>query len=470
MKPNKLKRNLIIIFSIIIVLALTILVLYMTTDIFRTKRGAFFRYAMQIPEIFDVLDTEEEYQTFQKTKQSNTYTTTGEMKITSSENIADESILSKLSMTVFGKTNNKTEQSNYDVSIKSDNTELFNTTIARDKNLFGFYSSQIADGYIVFRNDNLTDFASKINLGNAENVPNQIMFFNKDKILEVSNIEKRHLEEYIKMIRNQAPDTSYSKNTGEKIEIEGQKYNTTSYTLSLNSKQNSDLQISLLSEMVQDSIMMNFITSKCVLLNLNTDFTDINTLNSKMKERIEALKSNPELAGDFSITVYEYRQNNIQTKIQMGNKTITISQINNDEDNFVVIKVEEENEPTFNIKVENNNGTHTIRIQKDDDGIINSVEVIYNMTGTVAENNVQNHMTINIVDGIKTVSFEYNDNITFTNDIGTFKNMQDEKVAVINDYDKDFLNEFLNTLKNQINYVYTSQGASIGINLDPLFE
>ena len=92
------------------------------------------------------------------------------------------------------------------------------------------------------------------------------------------------------------------------------------------------------------------------------------------------------------------------------------------------------------------------------------------MTGTVAENNVQNHMTINIVDGIKTVIFEYKDNITFTNDIGTFKNMQDEKVAVINDYDKDFLNEFLNTLKNQINYVYTSQGASIGINLAPLFE
>ena len=43
------------------------------------------------------------------------------------------------------------------------------------------------------------------------------------------------------------------------------------------------------------------------------------------------------------------------------------------------------------------------------------------MTGTVAENNVQNHMTINLVDGIKSVSFEYNDTINFTSDVGELK-------------------------------------------------
>ena len=84
MKPNRLKRNLIIIFSIIILLTATIFVLYISTDIFRTKRGAFFRYAMQIPEIFDVLDTSSDYQTYINTKKTNTYTTTGEMKIISS--------------------------------------------------------------------------------------------------------------------------------------------------------------------------------------------------------------------------------------------------------------------------------------------------------------------------------------------------------------------------------------------------
>lgn len=466
MKPNKVKRNLIIICSVIVLLVATIFVLYMTTDIFRTKRGAFFRYAMQIPEIIDVLDTSENYQTFQKTKQTNTYTTTGEMKITSSENIADQSILNRVNMTVFGKTDNKKEQSNYDISIRSDNNELFNMTIARDKDLYGFYSEKVADGYIVFRNNDLPELAKKMNIEFAENLPDKITLFNKEEILKVSNIEKKHLAEYIKIIRNQAPDTSYSKNTKERIEIEGQKYDTTSYTLRLNSEQNSNLQISILNKLVQDSIMMNFLTSKCMLLNFNSDYTDINTLNSMMKQRIEDLQNNPNLAGEFSITVYEYRQKNIQTKIQIENKTIIISNI----DNIVTIKIEEESEPTIDFKIENNNDTFTIKLQEDNEGFVNSIEIIYNMNGTVAENNIQNHMTINLVDGIKTVSFEYNDSINFTNDVGNFKNMQDGKVAVINDYDQNYLNEFLNAVKNQINSVYISQGASIGINLDPLFE
>lgn len=470
MKPNKLKRNFIIIFSIIVIILAIIFVLYMTTDIFRTKRDAFFRYALQIPDIFDVLDTNDEYQTYQKTKQSNTYLTTGEMKIISSENIADESILSKVNMTVFGKTDNKKEQANYDITIRSDNNNLFSMTAARDKDLYGFYSEQIADGYIVFRNENLTDLATKMNIENSENIPNQINIFNKEQILNVSNIEKKHLEQYVKIIRNQASDTSYSKSQNEKIEIEGQKYDTTAYTLSLNSEQNSNLQINLLNELTKDSIMMNFVTSKCKLLNLNNDYTDINTLNSILKQRIENLQNNPNLAGDFSMTVYEYKQKNIQTKIQINNKLITISNINNDNNKFATIKIEEESQPTINLKIENNSNTYKIKMQKDDSDIINSLEIIYNMTGTVAENNVQNHLQINLVDGIKSASFEYNDTINFTTDVGNFKNMQDEKVAVINDYDQDYLNEFLKMVKDQINSVYISQGASIGINLDPLFE
>lgn len=470
MKPNKLKRNLILTFSIVLLLLAIIFVVYMTTDIFRTKRDAFFRYAMQIPDIFDVLNTDNNYQTYQRTKQSNTYLTTGEMKITNSENIADESILSRVNMTVFGKTDNKKEQANYDISVRSDNTNLFNMTVSRDKDLYGFYSEQIADGYIVFRNNNLTDLAIKMNIENADNIPNQITIFNKEDILNVSSIEKKHLEQYVKIIRNQAPDTSYSKRQNEKIEIEGQKYETIAYTLSLNSEQNSNLQINLLNELVKDSIMMNFITSKCKLLNLNNDFTDINTLNSLLKQRIQNLQNNPSSAGDFIVTVYEYKQKNIQTKIQINNKTITISNINNEDDKFVIIKIEEDLKPTINLKVENDNNTYKVKMQKNDDGIINSIELIYYMTGTVAENNIQNHLKINLVDGIKSINFEYNDTINFTTDVGNFKNMQDEKVALVNDYAQDYLNEFLKMLKDQINSVYISQGASIGINLDPIFE
>ena len=58
----------------------------------------------------------------------------------------------------------------------------------------------------------------------------------------------------------------------------------------------------------------------------------------------------------------------------------------------------------------------------------------------------------------------------FTDDIGTFKEIQDGKVAVINDYDVDYAREFIKLVKNQINSVYINEAASIGINLDPIFS
>lgn len=468
MKPNKLKRNLIIIFSVIVLACAIILVLYNTTDIFRTKRGAFFRYFEQIPEAFEILETSDGYKTYQNTKESTPYITSGEMTITESNNIADASILNKIRLTLNGKTDNKSEKSNTRVTVNSENTELFNMTIARNKKLYGFYAPQIADGYIVVRNEKLNELADKIDFEYAENVPEQIMPLNIEKILEVKNVEKNSIAKYIKMINNQAPDTAYTKNDNEKIEIEGQTYQTTSYSLKLNSEQNSNLQISILEEMTKDSIMMNFITSKCRLLNLKQDFTDINTLNSKMKERIELLKNNPSMAGEIVITVYENWQKNIQTKIEYNNKIITLSHIQNDDDNYVILKIEDENKITT-VKLEKNTDGYIVKIQNEENDIIKSAEFIYSLTGTVSENNIQNHLTIKLVDDIKRITFEYNDNISFTNDIGTLEEMQDDKVAVINDYDADYLKEFVNLVKKQINTVYINQAASIGINLDPIF-
>ena len=468
MKPNKLKRNLIIIFSVIVLACAIILVLYNTTDIFRTKRGAFFRYFEQIPEAFEILETSDGYKTYQNTKESTPYITSGEMTITESNNIADASILNKIRLTLNGKTDNKSEKSNTRVTVNSENTELFNMTIARNKKLYGFYAPQIADGYIVVRNEKLNELADKIDFEYAENVPEQIMPLNIEKILEVKNVEKNSIAKYIKMINNQAHDTAYTKNDNEKIEIEGQTYQTTSYSLKLNSEQNSNLQISILEEMTKDSIMMNFITSKCRLLNLKQDFTDINTLNSKMKERIELLKNNPSMAGEIVITVYENWQKNIQTKIEYNNKIITLSHIQNDDDNYVILKIEDENKITT-VKLEKNTDSYIVKIQNEENDIIKSAEFIYSLTGTVSENNIQNHLTIKLVDDIKRITFEYNDNISFTNDIGTLEEMQDDKVAVINDYDADYLKEFVNLVKKQINTVYINQAASIGINLDPIF-
>ena len=65
--------------------------------------------------------------------------------------------------------------------------------------------------------------------------------------------------------------------------------------------------------------MMDFLTSKFKLLNLDSNYTDINTLNSRMQEKIKDLSQNPEKATPITITVNEYKQKNISKILKFIN-------------------------------------------------------------------------------------------------------------------------------------------------------
>lgn len=469
MKNSKLKRNLIIIFSVIIILAIIIIVLYNITDIFRTKRSAFFRYFNQIENYLDVLEMPENYKKYEKTKQTSAYTKNGEMTINNSKNIADESILSKIKLTLSEKTDPQNEKSNTEVVIKSLDRELFSSEFIRDKNIFGFYEPQIADGYITLRNENLTELAKNMEIENADKVPSKLIGIDIDKILNLSEVEEKHIESYIKMIRNNVADTAYSREKKVKINIEGKKYETTAYTLTLNPEQNSSLQIDILEKMKSDSIMMNLITSKCKLLNMTGFCIDINSLNKMMQERIQKLKNNPELAGNFTITLYEYKQKNIQTKIVLNEKEYTLSHLKED-DKETVIGTKKDKELIESFELRKENEKHILKYEKKENDFIKVAEFAYNITGSVEENNVENHLTIKIIDDIKEIEFNYNDKVNFTNSVGLLKSITDEKTAVINDYEPEYAKEFVELVKKQINNVYINQGASIGINLEPIFN
>ena len=60
---------------------------------------------------------------------------------------------------------------------------------------------------------------------NADKVPSKLIGIDIDKILSLSEVEEKHIESYIKMIRNNVADTAYSREKKVKINIEGKKLN-----------------------------------------------------------------------------------------------------------------------------------------------------------------------------------------------------------------------------------------------------
>lgn len=347
--------------------------------------------------------------------------------------------------------------------IKSQNRELAYISYIRDKNKYAIYSPQVLNGYVGIQNENLDDLAIK--LGIDTYVPNEINEIKIDKLLEQTKIEQKHIENYYKLFKNNTPDSSYSKNKNSKVKIEDKTYNTTEYVLKLSAKDSANMQIELLSKLSQDSIMMDYITSKARLINIDNYLSDINKLNAKMKERIENLKNAPEIAEEITISVNEYKQKHIKTTISLGDYTISFYNIKEDDLETSVYCIND-----INIKVSKSKSEYTVKYTNKEDDIEKSIQVKYRLEGTVEDNNIKKIMEITHVNGIKSVNYMYTGNVTFTNDIGNIKDLNDEKIAILNDYSKEDIMPFITSLKKKINDVYREKGTSLGINLDPIFE
>ena len=109
---------------------------------------------------------------------------------------------------------------------------------------------------------------------------------------------------------------------------------------------------------------------------------------------------------------------------------------------------------------------------KDDNDYEQSIKVDLNREGKFEDNNISNKATIYLVDGIKKITFEYEDVVQFVseNDLGIVNDFGNHNVGILNDYSKNDLAEFVVNLKNKINQVYILKGSQVGINLDPLFK
>lgn len=461
MKHRNLKLKIIIITAIIITLAIIFAILFFFTDIFRTKRGAFFRYFSSTSSNLAILNNTD-YDEFNKTQQSTPYIENGEMIVQSSSNVADSSIMDKLKLRVEGKVNNQKEKVNYNLTVTSNINELFSMSLAREKNMYAFNSPSITNGYIGIKNENLKEISSAI-VGDIY-IPNEITKLKFDKILEITKVEKTHVDSYFSLLKNNTQDSAFSKKS-EKLQIDGELYNVVSYTLKLEKEESAKIQDEIYSKIIQDSIMMNYITSKLKLLNFDDQYTDINSLNLKIREKIEELRRNPENAETIEITVSESKQKNIKTTMKINDTTLAITHLNEGNKNIVILELNDKS-----IIIGKEDEYRIFKYSYSEDDIDKSIEIKTKLEGTIAENNINRIIEITTVNGIKVVNYSYRGKINFTNDIGTIETFDPNSSAILNNYSKEQIEPFMNQLKSKINNVYISKGASIGINLDPIFE
>lgn len=462
MKRKRLKI-IIIIITIIAILTATFLWVFFNTDFFRTKRSAFYRYFETIPEALNIIEKEEkEFSKYREKEEETPYIRKSNISIESSSNIADSNILDKIKTNVIEKNDTQNEKSSIDISINNAKDEIENISVLRNKNIVGAKCADVVSGYICIKNENLSKIIQDIS-GKSNIITNEINKVNLSKVLETTKIEKNKIESLNEIVKNNVPVTAYNKEKRNKVKIGDKIYTTTAYSIELNQDESTDLQINLLTKISQDSILMDYITSKLKLLNINEEYTSINSLNSKLKNRIKDLKQNSKNAQKLKIILHEYKQKNIKTEIIYGEYKISITHLTNGENELSSIKLQDKE-----YGLEKKDGKYIISYTNDSKE--KSVKIEYNQTGTLENNDIKNYMTISKKEGIKSITYKYEDSINFTNDIGTIKDFTNESSAVLNDYSDDEIKSFIEALKQKINQTYINKGATIGINLDPIFE
>lgn len=461
----KKKHNvkLIIILTILCILLIAGLFLFFKTDFFRTKRSAFLRYFDDIPEALNLLQ-ENSYTDYMTKKKTTAYIRSSNMSIQSSSNIADSKILDKIKLSIYEKNDTVNEKMSADITINNNQQTLEKISLIRNKNRLGFSCDDITQGYVVLENSDLKRIAKNFGIENTTLIPNQIKSFNIDKIFETTKVEKSKLQECLNIMKNDVPTVAYKKEGRKKVKINDETYSTNAYSLTLDTKENANLQINLLTKISQDSILMDYITSKCVLLNLNEEYTNINSLNELMKNKIEELKKDNSKAKPINMVVYEYKQKNIRTEITYGDIKIIINHLKNEVMEMSSIKI---NDKT--IKITKNRAGYLLQYKNDANSGY-SITFDYTQSGNLEDNNIKNKITITQTSGIKNIVYAYEDQINFTNEVGKIEDFEGKNIGFINETNDEEMKQFFTELKTLINRIYVNKGAQLGINLDPIFR
>ena len=463
MRRSKLKF--IVIISIILAIIISGLIVFFKTDFFRTKRSAFFRYFNQIPIALEVLKTDK-FDSYNDKKQDSPYVRNADISIQTSSNIADSAILDSIKFKVNQKMDQQNEHGSIDFVVNKNNEQLIKISAIQNKDSYGILSEDVTNGFVTVKNSDLKRVAKDWGASTTQLIPDTFRNIKIKTILQTSKNEKNHIDDCVKLIKNNVPDTAYSKEGKKKIKINNKSYITNSYKLSLNANDSANLQCDILEKISKDSILMDYFASKAKLLNLDEEYTTINSLNNLIKKRVNDLKSNPQLAGKLEITVYENKQKNVRTEIKSGENTILIEHVDEGNDEYSSLTF---NKDRYSIEYDGNK-YYFEHENTSEENFTKKIRIEYSQSGSVESNDIKNNMVIIKNDGAKSITYAYSDTVNFTKDIGKIDDFGTNKVIVLNDYSDDDLKSFFELLRKKINDVYVKKGSLIGINLDPIFE
>ena len=322
-----------IIITIIVILLLAILVaggifLYFFTDLFKSNETLFYQYmakgfeSITIPESTQLQDME-------NMQQNQPYEVNGELTLQytpaeeTQETQAVADAFEQVSVLVTGQNDPLQEASYRKLDMQLAGNSIFEVEYANSNQIAALKSDEIVNAYVGIKNENLKVLAQKLGIQNAEMIPDTIgeNAINIEDLFSITEEEKKHMQEtYAEVLQQNISGNLYTKQQDMTIQKNGIDYITTAYRLDLTGQDIKNLVVQILQTLREDSITLNWLTTKAKLLGLGEEYTQVNQLTNTIQDWIEQINSNENFAQDgLSIVVYTYEGETIQTEIILEN-------------------------------------------------------------------------------------------------------------------------------------------------------
>lgn len=331
MEQKKSKKVLIVIIILVIIIVLTIVGIaftYFATDIFKSNRELFLKYASTLTDERTAFLDSSLGQYYQKLN-TTSYENEGELNFQINMPDAQEitEIVEDFNISFSGKVDSKNTKVQQDISINYNDDIKFPVSYRQMQNIVGLQTDYVGSKYIAIKNDNLDQLIEE--LGITFSIANISQDIDSSKISGGSIFTKEEIismqEKYLEVIIQQLKESNFTKiktSLGE------------GYSLTLSSTEVRNIIIRLLEVLKSDTNLLDKINE---YLKNKIDSTTI----SKIQENISNIEEDNE---KLEITLYQRNKevNKIIIKINEGKLEIEKVKDSNELQYLITIQDNEE--------------------------------------------------------------------------------------------------------------------------------
>ena len=338
MMPRKKRRAILIsvILVILIIIATVCVVLYATTDMFKSNDVLFEKYARQLLDNLDDVLNEDHMAEMEEILNNNKLTSNTTATINYSENGDTSNPINNIQMNISGE-EEKTAGYNYkDVTVTQNDETIAGLEYIEDGNIAGVRLNGIRQ-YL----------STNVENKDENEIYNLYELIHTDipGLLGLNSNEWNTLKEkYIGIIWGDVANATFSKQSGMVIEINGTQYNTNVYSITITKEQFNNIYIQLLEELEKDEIILSKIEALDNKLNEYHNFMQDGESSNLKQDFIDEIDNTIQNIQNFNI----------------GNDERTISVF---ESNGMAISLSIDTEKDFTgLDVVNGEGSHFINI------------------------------------------------------------------------------------------------------------